>query len=148
MTTPGPIIMIDDDVEDLEIFKEIINEFAPEREVIEFGNSDDVLTFLDENTSVNPFLIISDINLPKLSGIALREKIQNNEQLRLRCIPYLFFTTSSAHQDVIDAYSKSIQGFFIKPANLDTLKSVLQAIITYWSLCEAPNPTKEQHSKV
>ena len=139
--------MIDDDVEDLEMFKEIINEFAPEREVIEFENSDDVLTFLDKNTSINPFLIISDINLPKLSGLALREKIQNNEELRLRCIPYLFFTTSSAHKDVIDAYSKSIQGFFVKPTSFDKLKSMLHAIITYWALCEAPNPTNEQHSK-
>ena len=144
MHSPGPIIMIDDDADDLQLFREIINELAPEREVIEFESSTDVLTFLDKNASLNPFLIISDINLPKLSGIELRDKIQNNDHLRLRCIPYLFFTTSNAHQDIIDAYSKSIQGFFIKPSSIDKLKSMLHAIITYWALCEAPNPTENK----
>ena len=49
--------------------------------------------------------------MPKLSGMELREKVHANESLRLKCIPYLFFTTSAEQQHVIDAYSKSVQGF-------------------------------------
>ena len=139
MDKNGPILLIDDDDEDLEIFNGILHELAPEREILNFVNSDEVLAYLNENTSVNPFLIISDINLPKLSGIELRDKIHNNEQLRLRCIPYLFFTTSSAQQMVVDAYSKSIQGFFIKPSSIDEFKNMVKAILSYWSLCKAPN---------
>jgi len=58
------------------------------------------------NTDNEPFLTPSDINMPKLNGIELKEKIQNNEELRLKSIPYLFFTTSAEQKHVIDAYSR------------------------------------------
>ncbi len=57
------------------------------------------------------FLVLSDINMPKLNGMELREKVHNNEDLRLKSIPYLFFSTNAEQKHVIDAYSRSIQGF-------------------------------------
>jgi CheY-like chemotaxis protein len=36
------------------------------------------------------FLILSDINLPKLSGLELRNKLKENADIHLKCIPYLF----------------------------------------------------------
>lgn len=41
--------------------------------------------------------------MPKLSGMELRNKIHENEDIRLNTIPFLFFTTSAAQQDVNDA---------------------------------------------
>jgi CheY-like chemotaxis protein len=61
-----------------------------------------------------PFLILSDINMPKLDGFALRNKIKMDAKLQLRCIPYLFFSTAVSQAAVIDAYSASAQGFFCK----------------------------------
>ena len=72
----------------------------------------------------------------------LRDKIHNNEDLRLKSIPYLFFSTSSEQRHVIDAYSRSIQGFFVKPANYDRLKNVIIKIVEYWQECESPNYIK------
>ena len=104
-----------------------------------FEDGESILEYLNKNDSIQPFLIISDINLPKLSGIELRDKIYNNKELALRCIPYLFFTTSAAQADIINAYSKSIQGFFVKPDDLSELEQILDSIIKYWKYCKAPN---------
>jgi len=86
-----------------------------------------------------PFLILSDINLPKLDGFQLRDKVHNNEQLRLKCIPYLFFTTTVDQRSVIDAYSKSVQGFFTKPAAYAEIRRVMRNIFEYWKDCHSPN---------
>lgn len=48
--------------------------------------------------------------MPKLSDMELRQKIHENEDLRIKSIPDLFFFTSAEKQNVLDAYSKSIQG--------------------------------------
>mgnify|MGYP006193608811 CR=1 FL=1 len=94
------------------------------------------------NTDTEPFIIFSDINMPRLNGVELREKVHNNEDLRMKSIPYLFFTTSAEQKAVVDAYSKSIQGFFIKPVSYDKLKKTIKIIVEYWQECVSPNYIK------
>jgi len=91
---------------------------------------------------VEPFIIFSDINMPILNGMELREKVHENEDLRLKSIPYLFFSTSAEQQYVVDAYSKSIQGFFIKPNSFSEIRNTIKIIVDYWSSCVSPNYVK------
>lgn len=141
MNKTGPIIIIEDDIDDQEVLEDIFKELNYENKLIFFGDSEEALNYLIE-TSIEPFLVISDINMPKLSGLELREKVINNEDLRLKSIPYLFFSTSAEQKHVIDAYSRSIQGFFIKPGSYEKLKHMMMKIVEYWQECESPNYIK------
>lgn len=138
MNKTGPIIFIEDDLDDQEILSEIFIELNYKNELIFFTDGFEALDYLTK-TEIEPFLVISDINMPKLNGMELREKVLNNEDLRLKSIPYLFFSTSAEQKNVIDAYSRSIQGFFIKPGNYDKLKNMIVKIVNYWQECESPN---------
>ena len=141
MNKTGPIVIIEDDVDDQYILTDIFKELNYDNKLIFFGDSVQALEYLTA-TDIEPFLVLSDINMPKLSGMELREKVHNNEDLRLKSIPYLFFSTSAEQKHVIDAYSRSIQGFFIKPNSYDRLKSVIVKIVEYWKECESPNYIK------
>ena len=141
MNKSGPIIIIEDDIDDQEILTEIFKEHNYENEIIFFGDGELALEFLI-NTDTEPFIIFSDINLPKLNGVELREKVHNNEDLRIKSIPYLFFTTRAEQKHVVDAYSKSIQGFFVKPAKYEQLKNTIRIIVEYWQECVSPNYVK------
>lgn len=138
MNKSGPIIIIEDDLDDQLLLTEVFRELNYVNEIIFFGDGEGALEFLT-NTTIEPFIIFSDINMPKLNGIELREKVHNNEDLRLKSIPYLFFTTSAEQRHVVDAYSKSIQGFFIKPIVYEHLKRTIKIIIEYWQECVSPN---------
>jgi CheY-like chemotaxis protein len=141
MNKDGPIIIIEDDLDDQGVLIEIFKELNYKAEIIFFSDSIKALDYLI-STDIEPFIVLSDINMPKLNGIELREKVHNNEDLRLKSIPYLFFSTSAEQQHVIDAYSRSIQGFFIKPNNYEKLKSTIRKIVEYWQECESPNYIK------
>ena len=141
MNKSGPIIIIEDDIDDQEILVDIFKELNYKNELVFFSDSEKALEYLTD-TEIEPFLVLSDINMPKLSGMELREKVHNNEDLRLKSIPYLFFSTSAEQRDVIDAYSRSIQGFFVKPSNYDKLKKLMMKIVEYWQECESPNYIK------
>jgi len=141
MNKGGPIIIIEDDMDDQEILTEIFKELDYKNEIIFFSEGEKALEYLIA-TDIEPFIIFSDINMPKLSGIELREKIHENEDLRLKSIPYLFFSTSAEQQHVIDAYSKSIQGFFIKPTSYGAIKETIKTIVSYWITCVSPNYVK------
>lgn len=141
MNKRGPIIIIEDDMDDQLILGEIFDELKYGNELIFFGDSEEALDYL-VSTSVEPFLVLSDINMPKLNGMELREKIHNNEDLRMKSIPYLFFSTVAEQDHVVDAYSRSIQGFFIKPNNYNKLKNTIVKIVEYWQECVSPNYIK------
>ncbi len=138
MTKSGPIIVIEDDLDDQDILTEIFNKLNYKNEIIFFTDGNAALEYLDrEETS--PFLILSDINMPKINGFELRNKIHVNEKLQLKCIPYLFFTTGANKKTVIDAYALSVQGFFKKPHSIAALKETIRKIVEYWQECIAPS---------
>jgi CheY-like chemotaxis protein len=141
MNKTGPIIVIEDDLDDQEILSEVFQDLGYKNEVIFFGDGQLALDHLI-GTDVEPFIIFSDINMPKLNGMELREKVHQNEDLRLKSIPYLFFSTVAEQENVIDAYSKSVQGFFIKPSSYSDLKDIIKTIVEYWQKCVSPNYIK------
>jgi len=141
MNKRGPIIIIEDDMDDQDILVDIFKELQYNNELIFFGDSIQALEYLTE-TDIEPFLVLSDINMPKLNGMELREKIHNNEDLRMKSIPYLFFSTSAEQKHVIDAYSRSVQGFFVKPRSYEKLKSTITKIVEYWQEWVSPNYIK------
>ena len=141
MNKKGPIIVIEDDVEDRQWLSDIFNELAVNSKIIFFQSGESALDYLIK-TPTKPFLILSDIKMQNLGGLELREKIHTNEDLALKCIPFLFFTTYSEQDYVIDAYSNSAQGFFIKPHSFEKLKKVIKIILDYWNECEAPEYEK------
>ena len=141
MNKNGPIIIIEDDMDDQELLAEVFAELGYKNEILYFRDGEIALDHL-VNNRVEPFIVFSDINMPKLNGMELREKIHNNEDLRLKCTPYLFFSTSAEQKHVIDAYSKSIQGFFVKPNSFPDLRKTMKIIIDYWKECVSPNYVK------
>jgi CheY-like chemotaxis protein len=141
MNKSGPIIIIEDDLDDQEILDSIFEELGYNNEIIFFSDGEMALKYLTDST-IEPFIIFSDINMPKLTGMELREKIHENEDLRIKSIPYLFFSTSAEQQHVVEAYSKSVQGFFVKPSNFKEIKETIQTIVAYWNRCVSPNYVK------
>ena len=89
MNRNGPIVIIEDDSDDQEILIEVFKKLNYSNEIIFFLESEEALNYLNR-TDISPFLILSDINMPKLDGFALRNKIYTDSQLKLKCIPYLF----------------------------------------------------------
>jgi len=138
MNKNGPVIVIEDDQDDQDILSEIFVRLGYKNPVIFFADGNDALDYLNK-TEIVPFLILSDINMPKINGFELREKIITNEQLQVKCIPYLFFTTSANKKSVIDAYSMSVQGFFVKNNSFDKLEDTIRKIMEYWKECIAPS---------
>ncbi|RYY89323.1 MAG: response regulator [Chitinophagaceae bacterium] len=138
MNSNGPVIVIEDDLDDQEILTEVFKSLGYENEIHFFADGYAALDYLNR-TDIIPFLILSDVNMPKIDGFALREKVKMDAKLQVKCIPYLFFTTSSSQQAVIDAYSMSVQGFFVKDTSMDQLKDTISVIMQYWKKCSSPN---------
>jgi len=137
MNKQGPIIIIEDDKDDREILLEVFKKLGYKNIITHCSDGQEALNFLLDNNEI-PFLILSDINMPKLSGLELREIIQRNDDLRMKCVPFIFFTTATSKKSVWDAYALSVQGFFIKPISFKELENTIKRIVDYWLDCKSP----------
>jgi CheY-like chemotaxis protein len=138
MNNKGPIIIIEDDTDDQELLKAVFANLKYPNELMFFQDGQKALDYLN-GSNLNPFLILSDINMPKLDGFALRNKIRMDAGLQLKCIPYLFFSTSVSQRSVVDAYSLSVQGFFLKQDTMTEMEKTISVIMEYWKRCVSPN---------
>jgi len=138
MNKKGEIVIIEDDADDRFLLEEVFTSLNYPNKRIYFIDGQEALDYLYKTDTI-PFLILSDINMPKLDGFQLREKLHTDAALQLKCIPYLFFSTALNQKMVIDAYSMSAQGFFVKQNTFHELESTIQVIMEYWTRCAAPN---------
>jgi CheY-like chemotaxis protein len=138
MNKKGPIVLIDDDQDDLHLLIEIFSDFNLPNEIHLFKNVDSVVAFL-RKPDIDPFLIISDINMPVTNGFKLREMILSDPQTNCRNVPYIFFTTSTLLKVVANGKGQTFQGIFKKPTRHSEWKETLSSIVKYWTLSMPPD---------
>jgi CheY-like chemotaxis protein len=134
----GPIIVVEDDPEDQELFRDAITELGISNPIIFLNNGESGLEFLRASTE-QPFIIFCDINIPKMNGLELREQIDADEELRRKSIPFIFYTTSLNKAEINQAYNHTVQGYFKKEDSFELTKKTLKMILDYWDACKHPN---------
>lgn len=137
MAKNGPILVIEDDADDQELLSEVFKELQIPNLLRFFTSCLEAFDYLLASIE-KPFLIISDINIPAMSGFELCKKIMDHESLRKKSIPFIFLTTTNDLQTIARAYEMPVQGFFVKPSNLQELKDMLKTIIEYWKIGKHP----------
>lgn len=133
-----PIVIVDDDLDDRELLGELALELRPMHELRYFVNGVDMLEYL-ETTTEQPFIILCDVNMPKLNGIELLEHINKMPHLKQKSIPFIFLSTSGEKRYVNKAFEFNAQGFFQKPSEIGELKSMLKLTFDFWARCLHPH---------
>jgi CheY-like chemotaxis protein len=102
-------------------------------------DGEEAIEFLTRNGKYNdaprPDLILLDLNLPKMDGREVLEKIKADPDLKR--IPVLVLSTSRSDRDVAGAYEHRANCYLAKPSELDEYLDVVRAIEAYWLSCVA-----------
>ena len=138
MVKPGPIIVVEDDDDDKEILESIFVQLDTPHPRVYFENCTVALAYLLA-LKEQPFLILSDINLPGMSGPEFKTQINDNELLRKKSVPFVFLSTAAERYGVEKAYETMVQGYFIKPFKPAELTRLISVMLEYWNLCVHPN---------
>jgi CheY-like chemotaxis protein len=87
-------------------------------------------TALDYPLSL-PDIIILDINLPRINGLEVLERLKNDEHLKK--IPVIVLTSSSSQKDICQAYDNYANCYIVKPINMDEFIEVILNIESFWT---------------
>jgi CheY-like chemotaxis protein len=138
--TQGPIIIVEDDTDDQEIYAECLKMLGIPNEIRFFANGKPALDYLLQ-TEEQPFIILSDVNMPEMNGLEFKHTMEQDPYLRAKGIPFIFISTNAGKVSVRHAHALSVQGFFEKPSNIEDIKKMMQKIFDYWELCRHINNT-------
>ena len=138
MNKNGPVVIIEDDIDDQEFLADIFKKLKYPNKLIFFKDGSQAFDFLS-TTEEMPFIILSDVHMPYLNGFDLKNAIKADCDSGIQCVPFLFFSTTSTKNILIDAYTKSTQGFFLKENSIEELEKTIKVIMEYWKRCVSPN---------
>ena len=105
------------------------------------------LLFSDEveNRSL-PDLVLLDWNLPKISGSEVLQRMKEHRELAK--IPVLVFSSSSAGQDIHQAYASHANGYIVKPGTIELMEEVVEAIARFWiAIAQLPRVVRSQAAR-
>ncbi len=128
---PIEILIVEDNPGDIRLIMEILKETNINNNIRVAKDGEAALNILfnEENVS-RPDLILLDLNLPKIDGREILAKIKGNE--KLKSIPVVILTTSTAEEDIIETYKKHANSYITKPVDLDQFIKVVESINNFW----------------
>ena len=133
-----PILLIEDDRDDQDMFRELIVDLGIPNPLVFFDNAPAAFEFLVSNGQ--PFLIFCDVNLPMQTGLEFKRLVDDHPELRKKSIPFVFCTTSIDPGAISRAYlDMTVQGYFKKGASMEEMRHTLKVIFEYWMLSVHPN---------
>lgn len=91
-----------------------------------------------DDRAINPLptLVLTDLRLPGKSGLQLLQWIR--QQAEFQELPVVMLTGSAVDADIEEAYELGVNFCLVKPTDVDTLVSIIQALSIYW----VPPPTR------
>ena len=77
--------------------------------------------------------------MPLMNGIELRKCINENEYLKKRATPFLFYTTEVNPIVIELACENTVQGFYEKAITYADIVDQIRSMVEYWERCFHPN---------
>jgi len=147
---PKVILLADDDPDDIEMTRRALTKNDLGLEIFTVGDGEELVDFLNHRgahappaRSPTPSLILLDLNMPKMGGREALAKIKSDP--KLRSIPVVVMTTSTAEQDILRAYELGSNAFISKPITLAELVDITKVLGQYWfGIVKLPKPSENE----
>ncbi|MEW6469889.1 MAG: response regulator [Bacteroidota bacterium] len=134
----GKILLIDDEPFEKDILEFNLGKLHWKTTLGYYAGAEEAFQYL-KTTSDRIFLILCDINMPKMNGLEFKKAIDNDSDLRAKAIPFIFLSTSATRAEIAEAYEYRVQGYFQKPHDTHEMTETLDLIIRYWIKSLHPN---------
>jgi CheY-like chemotaxis protein len=92
--------------------------------------------FTDRARFSRPKLVLLDINMPRMDGIEVLERIKRDEHLRM--LPVIMLTSTDNQTEIDRCYDAGASGYVAKPVNITSLGEKLQRLGMFLEIVELP----------
>ena len=126
------IIIAEDDDGHTELIKEGLIDSGVHNRIIRFSNGEEVWNFISGKSNGEVFdknkayLLLLDINMPKMDGIEVLKKIKSNDEFKE--IIVIMLTTTDDPKEVENCYKLGCNIYITKPVNFIKFAEILKRL--------------------
>ncbi|MCC6025695.1 MAG: chemotaxis response regulator CheY [Caldimicrobium sp.] len=113
-------------VDDFSTMRKIIRNILTQLGFKNILEADDGTTALEILKKEKVDLIISDWNMPKMSGLELLKAVRSDENLK--DIPFVMVTAEAQKENILEAIKYKVNQYIVKPFTPETLKEKLEKV--------------------
>ncbi len=90
------------------------------------------------DVNIQPQVVLLDLHLPKLDGLAVLRHIREDE--RTRMLPVVMLTSSNEEQDLTGSYRLGVNSYVRKPVDVSAFFEAVRQLGVYWLVLNEPSP--------
>src|SRR5262245_54224415 len=136
---PLTILLVEDNIPHAELVKRSLEAHQIANKIYHVADGEAALNYLfrqgryaDPVASPRPHVVLLDWRLPKLSGLEVLREIRAASDSDLHTVPVVVLTTSSAEQDIINAYEQHANSYLVKPVDFAQFTQLMHDLGFYW----------------
>ncbi|PCI58350.1 MAG: two-component system response regulator [Gammaproteobacteria bacterium] len=130
------ILLVEDDDIDAKIVERAFNKLRIANPIIRAKDGVMALELLRDGTVPSPYIILLDLNMPKMGGLEMLEVLRGDKCLSKSIVFVL--TTSKDDEDKIAAYNQNIAGYIVKERLQNGFDELVKLLDYYWRIVELP----------
>jgi CheY-like chemotaxis protein len=139
-----PILLVEDDPNDLELTLVALEKTHLANEVIAVRDGVEALDYLlrrgpyEGRVEGNPAVVLLDLKLPKVDGLQVLEAIRGDPGLR--SVPVVILTSSREEQDLVRSYHLGVNAYVVKPVGFQKFIDAIRDLGIFWAVLNEPPP--------
>jgi CheY-like chemotaxis protein len=126
------IVLVEDNPADAEMLETALQQAGAPVDIIRLDDGIKAIEYLTQNNiSSKHDLVLLDLNLPRLSGFEVLERIRACEDLK--SLPVIVMSGSSDPADIERCYRAGANSYICKPSHLEEIFFTVAQLVAYWS---------------
>lgn len=138
------ILLVEDNITDAELTIRELKKHNMANNLIHVKNGEEALDFIfatgkyssTREIQYSPKVILLDIQMPKVNGLEVLQKIKSDP--RTRSIPVVILTSSKESPDIQKCYDLGANSYIVKPVNFEGFAEAIKNLGFYWLLLNQP----------
>ena len=138
------ILLVEDNPDDAELTIRELKKHNLANNLFHVSDGEEALEFIfatgryanTRDLDIAPKLILLDIQMPKVNGIEVLEKIKSGEFTK--SIPVVMLTSSKEDPDIKKCYALGANSYIVKPVNFEGFAESIKNLGYYWLLLNQP----------
>jgi len=138
------ILLVEDNITDAELTIRELKKHNMANNLVHVKNGEEALDFIfatgkyagTREIEYTPKVILLDIQMPKVNGLEVLQKIKADP--KTRSVPVVILTSSKESPDIQKCYDLGANSYIVKPVNFEGFAQAIKNLGFYWLLLNQP----------